>query len=223
MPEFNLIHIVGSIETAIRDRAWYPLAAALLTVVIELLRRWRPQLVAWLAPRWQWVPACVLAAAVAFVDAQASGLGWTVALALAVYSGVTAGPAAVGLHRIAKESSGSALAGLLVVALAAPMLGGCAGSLETARAAAPLAARTASRDTARCRDLDAMRRDWGAVAKGAAVLTGGAGLATIPAREHDTAAIGLAAGAVGAAVVAAVAVSLSESAGEQWARECSAP
>lgn len=72
----------------------------------------------------------------------------------------------------------------------------------------------------RCVALDDRRVTWGAIAKGAAVLGGGAGLATIPVEDKD-AQMGLAAGTAAMAAVAAIAIYVQEGADESWARECS--
>lgn len=76
--------------------------------------------------------------------------------------------------------------------------------------------------SARCVDLDDARRTWGGVAKAAAGLSGAQGLATIPVSDY-TGRVVLASGAVVVAVVAGIAVYVSEDYGATWARECSAP
>jgi hypothetical protein len=72
----------------------------------------------------------------------------------------------------------------------------------------------------RCPDLDDRRVIWGAVGKGATVLGGGAGLATIPVDDKN-ARIALATGTALMATVAAVAIYVQEGADESWVRECS--
>ena len=116
----------------------------------------------------------------------------------------------------------------LLLAIALVAVTGCAGSLEQQRAARLSERRLGidqlPRDTARCESLDATRRDWGAVAKGAAVLAGGSGLSTLPVPDDEREAqIGLAAGALAMATLAAVAIAVEEGAATSWARECSGP
>lgn len=109
----------------------------------------------------------------------------------------------------------------LPVFLVAFLFGGCTMGFEEARVSS-LRSTSPRGDvlSQRCHRLDDRRQLWGGVAKGAAVVAGGAGIATIPA-EGRGARIGLAAGGVGAAAVAAGAVYVAELAGQSWAEECS--
>ena len=122
-----------------------------------------------------------------------------------------------------KRSKTPASAGLnamfLLLMIAALSLTACAGTFEEARLVQPERPVAAAREAGRCTELDDQHRLWGAVGKGSAVLAGASGLATIPidSREGE---IGLAAGAVGTAALAATAVYLSESAAESYVREC---
>lgn len=72
----------------------------------------------------------------------------------------------------------------------------------------------------RCQALDSKRTNYGAVAKGTAVLAGAGALSTIP-DESQVARITLASSALLASALAAFAIVESEGAGESWARECS--
>lgn len=94
----------------------------------------------------------------------------------------------------------------------------CAGSLEATRPSTL----GAQEPSPYCQGLDSKRQTWGAVAKGAAVLAGASGVSTLPLQgdRYETARIGVAAGGIGAAAVAAGAVFLSESAGDRWAEQC---
>jgi hypothetical protein len=96
-------------------------------------------------------------------------------------------------------------------------LSGCAGSFEESRAAAhPGIKLTPLSD--RCVSLDSTRRAWGASAKGAGFLAGGAGLATIP--EYDKSArVGVAIGAAAAGALAVTSVFVSEDAATEFVKE----
>lgn len=124
----------------------------------------------------------------------------------------------------------------IVAALALPMTG-CAGSFEVAKLAgatdrgvtraqvtyrAGETQAAAPADPKRCQSLDETHMVWSSLAKAGAALTGGAGLATIPADDQG-ARIGLAVGAVIVGAFTAAAVTVSDSAAESWSRECSAP
>lgn len=119
------------------------------------------------------------------------------------------------------------LVSLVVLVLAALMSFGCVASFEEAKLVNPHYARALSAanptgPSERCIELDNARRTWGAIAAGAGVLTGAGGLATIPV-EDQGARIGIAAGAVAAAVVAGVSLAEVEGIGVTWVRECSQP
>jgi hypothetical protein len=118
---------------------------------------------------------------------------------------------------------------LALAVIAAAVTTGCAGSFEEAKVtgriqrvtlgAPPQAAPIPS---SRCVSLDDGRRLWGGIAKGAAIAAGAGGIATIPI-EDKTGRVIIASGALVVAVVAGVAVYVSEDYGTTWARECSAP
>jgi hypothetical protein len=88
---------------ALQAHAWYPAAAGIVTLLLALFRRVAPETWARLPRRWQWVPAVLLAALGAFVDAYASGVSWRIALVLTGYGAVTAGLGAIGLLHTAKR------------------------------------------------------------------------------------------------------------------------
>ncbi len=104
---------IGRLIEAIQQRAWYPLVAYVLTIMIALWARWQPRLFepqgdkpAIIPTRVQWLPALVLAGAGAFVGAWSSGLSWQLAVGVTLYTMAVGGPMSVGVHRIAKEASG---------------------------------------------------------------------------------------------------------------------
>jgi hypothetical protein len=104
---------LGKLIEAIQQRSYYPLAAYLLTILIAVWARWQPRLFepkggkgALIPDRLQWLPAVLLAGAGAFVGAFASGLSWQLAIGVTAYTMAVGGPMAVGVHRIAKETSG---------------------------------------------------------------------------------------------------------------------
>ncbi len=222
---------------ALQAHAWYPAAAGIVTLLLALFRRVAPETWARLPRRWQWVPAVVLAALGAFVDAYASGVSWRIALVLTAYGAVTAGLGAIGLLHAAKrvagggeppdgavpvtvEPSPSTLksGGLLFLALLAFGLTGCAGTFEEARLVA--ASPESKLDVGYCRKLEDRRITWGAVGKGSALLAGASGLATLPVESSDTR-LAVGGAALGAGVIAAASVYVSEQAGEAWVRDCS--
>lgn len=123
---------------ALAERAWYPAAASLFTLLIMVLRHWQPRLFEGemgkppiVPKRWQWTVALGTVGMTAFVEAFSRGLGVDMAIGLTVFAMLTGGTSAVGVHRIGKEllsnkpklppSAGGVL--LLVCALG---LGGCA-------------------------------------------------------------------------------------------------
>ena len=111
----------------------------------------------------------------------------------------------------------------LMIALAplafAFVLPACSGSLEAARSSADVETSGPARDLTRCYKLDDRKTFWGGVGQGGVVLSGGAGLATVPVDDPD-AQTALAISSAGVAAVAAIALYVSESSGESWAREC---
>lgn len=131
--------------------------------------------------------------------------------------------------------SGPPAALLLLVALSALPMTGCAGSFEIAKVAGAqdrgvtraqvsygAGATAAPADPKRCQALDETHMVWSSFAKAGAALTGGAGLATIPADDQG-ARIGLAVGAVIVGAFTAAAITVADSSAESWSRECSAP
>lgn len=70
-----------------------------------------------------------------------------------------------------------------------------------------------------CRSLDSSHRIWGGLAKGSAVLAGGAGLATIPVYS-EAAEQSLAIASASMAAVTAAAIYFAEDASGSWARDC---
>jgi hypothetical protein len=108
----------------------------------------------------------------------------------------------------------------LLLALGVPVLAlGCAGSFEEARG--PSIRLGASPElSARCDSLDNRHRDWGAVAKGSAVVAGGVGAVAAIPDVDKTARIAVAGTGLGFAALAAFSVFESEGAATSWAAEC---
>lgn len=98
---------VVSIVRAAQDRAWYPLAGVLVTLLLRLWARMSPGLAERIPRRCQWVPPVATAGLAAFVEQQATGARWYVALALAAYAAFGAGGVAIGAHHAAKRIGGS--------------------------------------------------------------------------------------------------------------------
>lgn len=132
--------LIPKLIEAAQERAWYPLIAIVCSMVIAIWRKVQPLAFERIPPQLQWIPAVVLAALASFVESQASGVGWQVAIGLAFWAAFAAGIPAIGLHRVVKEvakkpeggsgSTGGKATGLLgsivlVVALCLP-LPGCA-------------------------------------------------------------------------------------------------
>lgn len=93
----------------IESHAWYPLAAALITLTLRLWTHLPASIVERLPvlPReWQWVPPVVIALAGGFTEAAATGVPLWQALVLAAYAGVSGGMAAIGIHHTAKRIEG---------------------------------------------------------------------------------------------------------------------
>lgn len=107
--------------------------------------------------------------------------------------------------------------GMLVLAF---VLAGCAGPFEETRAARTSARAAAAPPSSRCVELDNRYASWGAIAKGAVVVSGASGIATVPAKS-DGLKTGLAITSVAAAALGASAIFVSEAAATSWARECS--
>ena len=100
-----MLEEISTVVAAIETRAWYPLAALLVTVVLRLLRQVQPEQWARLPQRWQWAPAVALSLLAAFVDAAASGATWQVALGMVAYSALAA-LTAIGAHHTSKRVGG---------------------------------------------------------------------------------------------------------------------
>ena len=138
--------------------------------------------------------------------------------------GALAGAVAPVWHELLKAFPGPYRGGsppaaaLLLLVISLPTQG-CAGSFEEARLVAPEQPVAAARDSGRCVSLDNQHRVWGALGKGAAVVSGSSGLATIPAETRELE-VGLAIGSVSAAAFAATAIYVSDSASESYVREC---
>jgi hypothetical protein len=146
---------------------------------------------------------------------------------LAALAGAFSGLAATGGHWALKRSPlpyGDKPAGandrvtpVLLVMLAAILMGGCSGTFEEARD--PRVALGAPPQSDRCAELDDRAAFYGGAAKGSALLAGGAGLATIPASD-DRVRLGLAIGSAAMGAIAAGSGFVSSSAATSWAREC---
>lgn len=128
-------------------------------------------------------------------------------------------------------STGGVGGAVLCLALALSLVtGGCAVPFEEARlagrppavAAAPVGSAPV-RDEARCRSLDAGRRDWGFAGKVLAGLTGVAVLSAVQkvAAPSEGVKIGIAVGGAVTGAGAAGAWWKSEDFGATWAKECS--
>jgi hypothetical protein len=117
------------------------------------------------------------------------------------------------------------LAPLSLLSLVA--LAGCAGSFEEARIAGRAQRSAQSGGTVNltappsdyCVSLDSRQSTWHAVAAGAGVLAGTAGLVSIPV--DGDARTGLAVGSVALATVGAAAIVVADLASVSWARDCS--
>lgn len=113
--------ITGLID-AIQAKAWYPLIAYAIAIIISVWSRWQPRLLEEvdgkppiLNPRIQWLPAVIIAGGSAFIDGYFSNYSWQLSLGLALYTMSTGGVGAVGVHRVAKEAKGGAAAALVLV------------------------------------------------------------------------------------------------------------
>jgi hypothetical protein len=117
---------------------------------------------------------------------------------------------------------------LNAVALCALLTGGCAGSLNEARAAGSARQKAGSAEGKaspdRCATLDDRRQLFSGAGKALAVLGGGAGLSTIPiGSDRPELQTGVAIGAVVAGALAAGSMAIADGAGTSWAEQCSAP
>ena len=106
-----------SINDAIGQRAYYPLAAFLITILVSLLRKLGPDLFNRIPKNFQWLPAVILNAGGAFIEAEASGEAVSSAILLALYAAVLGGSASVGAHHISKRLSPVIKEGALGIAL----------------------------------------------------------------------------------------------------------
>lgn len=97
---------LSPVVVAIEHRAWYSLAAAVLTLAIALWRRYQPLVWDRIPRRWQWLPAVLVPAAGAFVHAEMTGLSIGVALAVTLYAMISGGMTAIGLAHTAKRIIG---------------------------------------------------------------------------------------------------------------------
>lgn len=129
---------VDLIEKAVSERAWYPLAACVLTLVITLWRKAQPLVWERIPDRWQWVPATVLAGAGAFVDAEVSGKALVTALCLTFYSLFAGAMTAIGIAHTAKRIGAKPPTGPTIVAIVLFCASGCS-SLPRPRAVSDVA------------------------------------------------------------------------------------
>ena len=114
---------------------------------------------------------------------------------------------------------------LRLLFVSAVCLVGCAGSLEQARDSTlprPHFGAPQADPSPHCQGLDRDRANWSAVAAGAAILSGGSGIATLPDTGPESR-IALGITATVAAVVGAVALAETHAASEAWARDCAPP
>lgn len=140
---FESPEALHGLTEAISARLWYPFAAYLFAILIQVFQVWQPRLFEErdgqdpiVPKRLQWAPALVVTGLAAFVEAFYAGLGLPMAVAISAYAVATGGPAVIGAHRIAKElkSSGGlppssgALIVLFAVGFGGATLVGCAGA-----------------------------------------------------------------------------------------------
>jgi hypothetical protein len=217
--------------------------AILVTVVLRIWTiKWvRDKVFGWVAKlpkNMQPVAPCVLAMAIQACEAYLSGKrGEELAISILTV-GLGSGVLAGGLYHFAVKRgwplvlqlvaklrrAPPAVTAFVLAVVASPCLLGCSVSLEGARAqgaADRRAGATLAAPSGRCESLDSRHRWGGAVAAGAALLAGGSGLSGVAVdREDNEWRYGLAAGAVGAAALAAGAELYARDAASSWAREC---
>ncbi len=233
---------IAPLIQAVRDHAWYAVFGYAITLLIAVWRVWKPVLWERIPYRLQWLPALVLTGLTAFLTAWQTGLEPVHAVAVAAWAVAVGGPAAIGGAHTGKRLLGmggdggelNALKGAGRVGLVVLVFGGsllllgCSGTLTEAHSAG--IADKYDKDfrevgyapSSRCSQLDGRRSTWGAVAAGAAVLSGVSGISTLPVPDDQREAqIGLASGALAMAALAAVAVAVEQSADASWVRECS--
>jgi hypothetical protein len=221
---------------------WIPL---ILVIVVPLSQALNHALqtntlpaIPWLAwtPKSRAVVALLLATVTTVIVAAATGAttwaAWGTAIAVGLGSQVTvlvgkllailmppATPEQMAARRSSRPPVGLACLTFLGVAL---LLGGCAGSFETSKAAGrslrPMAA-PAVPPSAYCLHVDNAHRDWTSAAALSGSLAGVSGIAAIPIKDDTikTVAIGT---AVGAAAFDAFAGIEGDSYGQAWARDC---
>lgn len=237
---------------AFRAHNWYAVAALLLFCLISFWKNVPLARVLYqkIPDGWRWLPPVAVAGATGFFTAFFEGADYKQALLQLVVAVVAIALPAMGLQgglqelrkrgaglasedplhvkvRPSDQGSGPPIppaAALLLIGLGLSQVC-CTGSLQQAQASGVKARQVrllAPGSAERCQTLDDRRITWGAVGKGAAVLAGASGISTLPV-DDERADIGLAAGALTMAAVAAVAVVVEEGAGEAWARECSSP
>jgi hypothetical protein len=90
------------IANAIGSRDWYVLAAVLITIVLSIWDKFSSAAVKSLPKKYQFAPAMLACGLAAFVDAQVSGMGWKVALAMAAY-GALHGMTSIGFYHSLKR------------------------------------------------------------------------------------------------------------------------
>jgi len=117
------------------------------------------------------------------------------------------------------------MARYILVLLALLTTTGCAGSFEEAKIAGMQdrgqLVGAAPPPTERCITLDDRRQFYGGVAKGAAFVGGGSGLAALPIPEDKKEIrIGLAVGGLGMVAIAITAQTIADAASGSWVEEC---
>lgn len=89
---------------AIQARAWYPVLAIALFLLLDLWKRifpvWGPRI----PEGWRFLPAVIVAAAGGFVDAYVSGARWQLACVMALYGVLAIAGTAMGIQGAVKES-----------------------------------------------------------------------------------------------------------------------
>jgi hypothetical protein len=111
---------------------------------------------------------------------------------------------------------------ILALAVALPMLTGCAGTLEETRGQVRMShlvgVQTAARDAIICRNISSKERIWTGVAVGGTFLAGASGIALFPVESHTQEQI-LKASIIGAGLGAGVGLVEQQSYAREWQRE----
>lgn len=207
-----------STEAAVATATFLAGLIPILLKLSALLKLDVKKLPAWAQP----IPGFLLATAGALIEqVNAGSTIWDFVLVLAF--GWLGGN---GVYHVAKRwtpGSGSKTAAALLLLVALPSMTACTQSLEEAKWAGldPQARASAAPPSARCQSLDNQHRTWGAIGKGAAVLSGAEGISTWPV-QGQSAETALAISAGVTAAVAATAMYVSEDVEATWARECAA-